>query len=157
VPGEDGGFNTVYPPELRQDFTKRYCGRAGRLVDWKPILLQPDQTLISFNGVYNQTDLEWSLFYSMTYVYTPVEQTVTVMHGSDDDGKLWINDQPIFSVYAQRSPLFYDKAQITLQQGWNKVVSKVCERRGGTSMNMTFVTEDGKEVSGLIYNAYQQK
>ena len=70
--------------------------------------------------------------YAMTHVYSPKEQTVLLFIGTDDGGKVLLNDKEVFRKLVIRGAgADQDTVVLHLSQGWNKLVMKIENNYGG--------------------------
>jgi hypothetical protein len=122
------GLDIPYPPEKEADLTKSYQGVNEKPVRWDP--RKP-----SSNGAVDLTTFdpyELVVVYALTYVYSPKEQTVPFFIGTDDGGKVFLNDKEIFRVFALRGAQpDQDTLSLNLRSGWNKLLLKIENNFGG--------------------------
>jgi hypothetical protein len=122
------GLDTPYPPEKEADFTKSYPGAAGKIVHWT---LEKTPA----NGNFDLTRLEPNelvVAYALTYVFSPSEQTVLLFIGTDDGGKVLLNDREVFRKLLLRgASADQDTIALHLAQGWNKLMMKIENNSGG--------------------------
>jgi len=75
---------------------------------------------------------EQALAYGLTYLYSPEERQATLLLGSDDGVKLWVNDVLVHTNPAYRGAYpDQDRVSVNLKAGWNKVLIKVLQGAGG--------------------------
>lgn len=117
------GFEQAFPPEKEINLDKTYKGKGGK-VHWQKVTGDMYGHLL-FN--YFLRPSNWNVAYALSYIYVPEERrNVTVLTGSGDGFKVWINDQEVFSKHIWRmSTPVTDSFSINLKQGWNKVLVKV--------------------------------
>ena len=122
------GLDTPYPPEKDDDVTKSYPGAAQKPVHWTLEKTPP-------HGNIDLTRLEPNelvVAYAMTNVYSPKEQTVLLFIGTDDGGKVLLNDKEVFRKLVIRGAgADQDTVVLPLSQGWNKLVMKIENNYGG--------------------------
>jgi WD40 repeat protein/tetratricopeptide (TPR) repeat protein len=69
--------------------------------------------------------------YALAYVYSPKEQAVALLTGSDDSMRLWLNGAFLFEYPQGRPPLPDDDyIPARLRAGWNVVLAKVVNYSG---------------------------
>ncbi len=75
----------------------------------------------------------YSIYYATTELYSDMPREVWIATGTDDYGKLWINDDLIWTSPKERKPYHAtENVQLAkLQQGQNKILYRV-ENAGGT-------------------------
>jgi len=122
------GLDTPYPPEKEAEFSKEYAG-----VDGKPVRWRLDQT--PAGGYVDLTKLqpnEHTVAYALTFVYAPKAMTVPLFIGTDDGGKVFLNDTEIYRHLILRGAQpDQDTVALSLVQGWNKLVLKIDNGIGG--------------------------
>ena len=125
------GLDFAYPPEKEIDINKTYSGVNQQLLKWQRYsegktgyemklrqLIEPDEFVIT---------------YALTYVYSPADQPATLLFGSDDAAKVFLNDQEVyrfFDLFRIAAP-DQDKINLRLKKGWNKLLLKVENNFGG--------------------------
>ncbi|HTY38794.1 MAG TPA: glycoside hydrolase family 172 protein [Bacteroidota bacterium] len=122
------GLDTPYPPETNPDVTKSYPGAGQKPATWKLVKTPPhgniDLTYLEPN--------ELVVAYAMTHIYSPKEQTVLLFIGTDDGGKVLLNDKEVFRKLVIRGAgADQDTVALHLSQGWNKLVMKIENNYGG--------------------------
>src|SRR5690606_34912516 len=131
---EDGrreGLDVVYPPEEEIDLSATYVGALGQPVSWKKTGLDPAGRLQLW-GRFEPSDLITS--YALTYVYSPRDQTVPLLLGSDDGVKVLFNDEAVHQREGIRiAAPDQDRVPLRMKQGWNKLMIKVENNFGGYS------------------------
>jgi hypothetical protein len=122
------GLDIVYPPEQGIDFTKSYPG-----VDQKPILWTLTQTPQRGRvDLYQFDPYEMVVVYALTYIYSPKEQTLPLLLGTDDGVKVFLNNTPIHRVLTVRVVRpDQDRVPLALHKGWNTLMLKIENNYGG--------------------------
>ncbi len=122
------GLDTPYPPEKEAEFSKSYPGAGGKTAHWT---LEKTPA----NGNFDLTRFEPNelvVAYALTYLYSPKEQTVLLFIGTDDGGKVLLNDKEVFRKLVIRGAgADQDTVVMHLTLGWNKLVMKVENNYGG--------------------------
>gem|GEM_PF-7059341 len=80
----------AYAPEWGVDLDAAYAGKGGRTLGWH---YTGDQTY----PVEAQPHAENSIYYAYTELRVDQEQEVWLDLGVDDEGKLWLNDMPVWT------------------------------------------------------------
>ena len=123
------GLDMVYPPEKEIKLDEAYIGADSQLVSWK--LYQTPE-----NGRFQLWDkvdpYELVVTYALTYIYSPKDQTLPLMLGSDDGVKVFLNDEAIHRFLEVRiSTPDQDRLPLNLKKGWNKLLIKIENNFGG--------------------------
>ncbi len=121
------GFISPYPPEKEIKLDKKYSTMAGR-VSWV-------KCSAGENGYvrYNFKPNDRVVGYALSYIYSPEDWEVLFGFGSDDGAKIWVNDDLVFKKHAVGRPLDPDQDafRVRLRKGWNKILVKEENLRGG--------------------------
>lgn len=133
-------FDVAFPPE----------DPAAKNVAWRrlPVSVDPQQPglldLLKFFGG------EQRVAYARTRVFVERGQPVRFELGSDDGIKVWLNGQLIHSNNTARAVTpGADKAEATLQAGWNTLLVKVTQNNQGWGFCLRLSNRDGGHVEGL--------
>ncbi len=125
------GLDYVFPPEKEIDLNKFYSGVNNQSIKW--------QRYAGGKAGYEMKLRQWIkpdefvITYALTYVYSPVDQSATLLFGSDDAAKVFLNDQEVYRFF----DLFriavpdQDKVKLNLKKGWNPLLLKVENNFGG--------------------------
>ena len=172
---EDEGFEKAYPPEAGYQSAGSYLGSDESIVKWQryfgdePYLSgaliwmetsggpsSEDAPVVDLSRGFRLADSSWMVGYAHSYLYSPKEQTATLVIASDNWAKVWLNHKPAFGQL--RHPFWYelndnwaDRVPVALLAGWNEVLVKVGVGRYG-AFGFTFRVADaqGKTIPNLI-------
>ncbi len=124
---DDKGLDKAYPPEQEINVAKSYTGKGGKTVTWKKV--SKSDGLIFLQGHIKPGDQ--IVAYGACRVISPNERATTLLVGSDDGVKVWLNGKLVHSNHAHRglSP-DQDRVQITLRKGANDLLVKI-DQGGG--------------------------
>jgi tetratricopeptide (TPR) repeat protein len=115
------GFDKPYPPET-EFADKTYEGKNFIPVNWLKINNFRKDNWIDFMQYYN---VENSVYYANTFVYSPRKQTVYLRLGTSGSLKTYLNDQLIFNVSDEyNNDVDTYVAETSLNEGWNKLLVK---------------------------------
>ncbi|MDZ7260573.1 MAG: DUF2961 domain-containing protein [candidate division KSB1 bacterium] len=136
------GLGLEYPPEREINLKKTYKGKDGILINWQRV--KADE-----GGYVNLDHLitpnEYTVAYGLTYVYSPEPKEVSILLGSDDGVRLWINDQLVHDHLVKRGAApDQDRVPVTLVKGWNKILIKVEEAGGAWGFYFRVPDPEGK-------------
>lgn len=138
---------TLYPPEKEADLAKKYKGKNDVEVGWRTITADTAgyirlETAIQPN--------EQAVAYGLVYVLSPDDRAATVLLGSDDGVRVWVNDALVHSNPAYRAAVAdQDRFTVNLKKGWNKVLIKVLQGGGGWGYYFRFSDPKGELRWGL--------
>lgn len=153
------GFDTVFDAEKDvlesgvPQKEKSYEGVAGQKLTWRPAIteMREEHALMNFLPLFKPQN--WTVAYAWTKVYSESEQTATMVTGSDDGLKVWLNGKQVQSVLKARGAAWgADKTEVILKKGANWVLVKVENRRGGFGFFIDFVDKDNKVLGNLKYS-----
>jgi hypothetical protein len=118
----------VFPPEKTIDLAARYSG-----VDQKPVQWVLTKTPAKGRmDLYQFDPYEMVVVYALTYVYSPKNQTVPFLLGSDDGVKVFLNGGEIHRLLAVRvAAPDQDRVPLKLKEGWNALMLKIENNYGG--------------------------
>ena len=143
------GYNTAYIPEdaIQIDTTAKYNG-IDEQVRWKK---SEDNIL---NGYISLGDnVDWGVAYAFTTVTSPDERAVLLKFDSDDQGKIWLNGEQVFTHTKAFSAVIDNYTiPVTLKSGKNSILVKVCEEVGGWGFYLRITDTDGKSFDDLKIN-----
>ena len=132
-------FDVAFAPE-----------KDGGKVDWRRVKGVTDsgqpwlvslETLIGGNN---------RVAYLSTRVYSPKKQKARLEMGSDDGIKVWLNGEMVHANNATRpASRGQDKADVTLQKGWNPLLVKCTQSGGHWAVCVAVRDRDGKQIDGL--------
>jgi hypothetical protein len=140
-------LQTVYPPENDADLAKKYKGKNDLEIGWRTVQADPGgyirlETTVQPN--------EQALAYGLVYVFSPDDRPATVLLGSDDGVRVWVNDGLVHTnpSYRAAEPDL-DRFSVNLKKGWNKVLIKVLQGGGGWGYYFRFSDPKGELRWGL--------
>jgi hypothetical protein len=126
----------AYPPEEALDLQARYTGKDGLPAAWKKVrgraggymplaeMMKPDQRLI---------------VYAAGWVRAPEDMPATILLGSDDGVRVWINGTLVHTNPAYRGCYpDQDIVPVLLKKGWNAVLVKILQGDGGWGFYFRF-------------------
>jgi len=137
-----GGFDTVYPPEKEAD-PARPVPFEGKALAWKAIHTDDVQGIVDLE---RQFDIRNDVVaYACAVISVAQGRDVTLKIGSDDAVKVWVNSQEVHANNAYR-PLTVDedRAGAHLKAGDNTILMKITQGGGQWSYCLRIVGEDGK-------------
>jgi putative membrane-bound dehydrogenase-like protein len=117
------GLEKVFPPEKGIDLKATYDGKTGK-VSWRTIQAGAGNyfDLQAFHGAASPQ----SVSYLYRRIESPADQEATILLGTDDGCKLWVNDQLVCTSRATRAPApEQDSVKVKLTKGNNKVLLKI--------------------------------
>jgi hypothetical protein len=122
------GLDTVFPPEKSIDLAASYPG-----VDQKPVKWVLTKTPAKGRmDLYQFDPYEMVVVYALTYLYSPKNQTVPLLLGSDDGVKVFLNGGEIHRLLAIRvAAPDQDRVPLNLKEGWNALMLKIENNYGG--------------------------
>jgi len=109
-----------FPPNTVVDLDARYPGKDGKMVGWQ--FHQSSTANIIPPWRYGQT-----IYYAYTEIWSNEQRDLWVALGSDDNSRVWLNDQLIFKSSYHLKPWRPDEAyrKVTLRKGINRILYRV--------------------------------
>jgi hypothetical protein len=132
--GDD--LRAAYAPEHATDPTALYpTAKHGEKLAWKAHATEPTGFL-NLRAIFDSDHVS---AYALTYVYSPEEQPVDLLVGSDDMVRVWINAKLVHEHGGVRTARpDEDRIHVTLKPGWNSVLAKVVNDSGGYGLFLRF-------------------
>jgi hypothetical protein len=145
----NAGFDTVYPPEEKVNLDADYEG-VGATINWEQWADDTPDGLVDFQYIFEPD--QWVVAYAWTTVTSPETREVQLRVGSDDDVKAWLNGKEVLSRNVARaaSP-DQDIVSVTLNEGENQLLVKVCNQEMGWGFYLRFTDSNGKALEDLEY------
>ena len=138
---------TVYPPEKEADLAKKYKGKSDVEVGWRTITADATGYIRLETAIQPS---EQAVAYGLVYVLSPDDRPATVLLGSDDGVRVWVNDALVHSNPSYRAAVAdQDRFTVNLKKGWNKVLIKVLQGGGGWGYYFRFSDPKGELRWGL--------
>lgn len=132
---------TPYPPEIEAVPAKSYKGKNGAAIGWR--VFRADES-----GYVRLDDLirpnEQTIVYGLAYVYSPDDRAATLLLGSDDGVRVWVNGEIVHTnpIYRAAEPDL-DNVSVHLKKGWNRVLIKDLQGAGGWGFYVRFADPEG--------------
>ncbi|WP_440903399.1 hypothetical protein ACMZOO_11060 [Catenovulum sp. SX2] len=129
-------IDTQFPPEHKVDLGAIYLGKDQRPLKWQ--YQQYDDVFIIPIGLD-----EYEIYYAYTTIKSDVAREVWLAIGTDDQSKIWLNEQKIWSSEYHHKPWRIDEAylKVQLKAGENTLLLRLenGEYIGGFSIAMAAV------------------
>jgi hypothetical protein len=132
---------TVYPPETEDGPARSYKGKNGATIGWRTFRAGE-------SGYVRLDDLirpnEQAIVYGLAFVFSPEDKDASLLLGSDDGVRVWINGMLVHTnpTYRAAEP-DSDRVAVRLKKGWNKVLIKVLQGAGGWGFYVRFADPEG--------------
>ena len=144
------GYDKAFIPETATQFdtTLTYNG-YNRQIGWTQ---QADKTFdgyVNFDTILGG-NLNWVAAYAWTTLTVPDERVAHIHFGSDDQAKIWLNGEPVFTD-STAHPVVIDSITIpvTLKPGKNSLLVKVCDEEIFWGFYLRITDTDGKPFDDL--------
>jgi putative heme-binding domain-containing protein len=117
------GLDRVFAPEKTIDLKATYEGKHGKIT-WREV--KPTSTGYVDLAAFFADQSRQIVSYLMQEIESPVEQEATIVLGTDDGAKLWLNESLVFTSRLTRaaSP-DQDRVKVKLKRGTNRIVLKI--------------------------------
>ena len=143
------GYNRAFIPEdaAQVDTTAKYDSFNGK-VSWQKCT---DDTLNGYIHL-GEKNVDWRVAYAMSTVTSPDEREVQFRFDSDDQGKVWLNGVEVYAHTKSHSAKI-DRyiIPVTLKQGKNSILVKVCEEKEGWGFYLRITAQNGQPFDDLIF------
>ncbi|MFQ6041763.1 MAG: DUF3352 domain-containing protein [Candidatus Poribacteria bacterium] len=145
----NAGFDTAYPPEEGVDLEGEYEG-VGATVNWEQWADDKADGFVDFQYMFEPD--QWVVAYAWTTVTSPETREAQLRVGSDDDVKVWLNGKEALSrKIARAASPDQDIVPVTLNEGENKLLVKVCNRKMAWGFYLRFTDSNGKPLTDVEY------
>ena len=143
------GYDKAFIPEetAQLDTTLTYDGH-----NWKQRTDEIFDGYVDFQTIFGD-DLNWVAAYAWTTVTVPDERNAHIHFGSDDQAKIWLNGESVYTDSTAHS-VALDQATIpvTLKPGENSILVKVCDEEIFWGFYLRITDTDGKPLEDLKIN-----
>ena len=151
--GYDKAFISEAATQL--DTTLTYDGYNGQ-IGWTQ---QTDKTFdgyVDFETIF-EGDLNWVAAYAWTTLTVPDERIAHIYFGSDDQAKIWLNGESVFTDSTAHSvAIDHATIPVTLKPGKNTLLVKVCDEEIFWGFYLRITDTDGKPFDDLIINESEE-
>ena len=121
-------------------------GTSAGSFDWT-LTLQTETTLDFLEHYGTTTPRE---AYAATWVRSDTTQDVVLSVGADDGVNAWVNDAQVLNIASCQGVVLDDfAANVTLHEGWNRLLFKVRDNGGQWGLAARFLDANGDPVEGL--------
>lgn len=129
-------LNTRFLPEVGVDLDAVYTGKNGKGVSWKWIRSQNPIIKPEFGT----SDAIW---YYFTEIYLDQASDIWVALGSDDYGKLWVNDKLVWVSATESKPYNWRETimPVPFKKGYNKIMFRLENAAGLTAFSVILVLQ----------------
>ena len=151
------GYDKAFIPEAatQLDTTLLYDGHNGQ-IGWTQ---QTDKTFdgyVDFETIFGG-DLNWVAAYAWTTLTVPDERIAHIYFGSDDQAKIWLNGESVFTDSTAHSvAIDHATIPVTLKPGKNTLLVKVCDEEIFWGFYLRITDTDGKPFDDLIINESEE-
>ncbi len=123
------GLDTVFPPEKGIDYNQTCTGSEGQEIRWK-LEKTPGSGYMDLSQKYSPG--ERVVAYAVTYIHSPKAETVSLLFGSDDGAKVFLNGEGIYRFPGVRIAVpDQERIFLKLVKGWNELLLKIENNFGG--------------------------
>ncbi len=136
---DDAGLDAVYPPEKGVDLKASYTGKSG-MVGWRTV--RPDAQGYVDLAAYFAGASDNIVSYLYQEIESPQDQEGTLLLGTDDGCKLWINDRLVHTSRQHRAAQpGQDTVKVPLRKGPNRILLKINNGSGPHGFYFTLLAE----------------
>jgi alpha-mannosidase len=105
---------------------------------------------LDFATIFDQTSLDNTASYAITYMASPTARTVQLGVESDDDVVVWLNGKLVERRDIARSVgLGRDTVSLHLEPGVNRLLYKIVNRGGGTGLGARLLVGNGSPIEDI--------
>ena len=141
------GLYIEYPPEEDIQLDAEYEGKEGT-VRWEKRTDDTPDGFVDFQHIFDPD--QWAVAYAWTKVVSKETREVQLRVGSDDQVIVWLNGEEVTRHERPRSvQIDQDVISVTLNQGENQLLVKVCNEEIDWGFYLRFTDTDGKPLKDL--------
>ena len=143
------GYHKAYIREdaIQIDTSEKYDGIDGQ-INWEK---SEDDMLNGYISLGHKID--WGAAYAFATVTSPDEREVQFRFDSDDQGKVWLNGEEVFTnTEAHSATIDRYIVPVTLKSGENSILVKVCEEEEGWGFYLRITDTDDNPFEDLKIN-----
>jgi hypothetical protein len=134
-------FDVEFAPEKNNIFS-----------DWEEMPIGKDDYDADMINLQKYFEVENSVAYLKTTVWSEKNQNVIFEIGSDDGVKVWLNNNLVHQNNVQRGhDQGQDIVEVKLEEGWNNVFMKVTQGVGGWGASLAISDAERELIDGLRY------
>jgi hypothetical protein len=134
-------FDVEFAPEKNNIFS-----------DWEEMPIGKDDYDADMINLQKYIEVENSVAYLKTTVWSEKNQNVIFEIGSDDGVKVWLNNNLVHQNNVQRGhDQGQDIVEVKLEEGWNNVFMKVTQGVGGWGASLAISDAERELIDGLRY------
>lgn len=115
-----------FGPEANVNLDDIFDGKGGTKIGWR-------FKKWNHHKIEPRNVISYGIWYAWTEIYSDVDREIWIAVGTDDYGKLWVNDELVWVSPKERKP--YNATEnvqtVKLKQGHNKILYRI-ENAGGT-------------------------
>ncbi len=147
---DDAGLDQIYPPESKQsvELTDRFAGKYGN-VSWQRV--QPNaEGYLDLQALHAKRSDNIVSYLVQDFV-SPKEQTATLLLGTDDGHKLWLNGKLVSTSRAHRAAQpEQERIRVQLKKGKNLLLLKIVNGTGPHGLYFTILSEHALKTNGNL-------
>ncbi len=143
------GYDKAFIPEetTQLDTTLTYDGH-----NWQQRTDETFDGYVDFQTIFGD-DLNWVAAYAWTTVTVPDERNAHIHFGSDDQAKIWLNGESVYTDSTAHSvAIDHATIPVTLKPGGNSILVKVCDEEIFWGFYLRITDIDGKPFEDLKIN-----
>ena len=144
------GYNKAYIPEdaIQIDMTAKYDGVDGQ-IGWEKRTDDTFDGFVDLDKIF-ASKINWVTAYARITVTAPDEREAQIRLGGDDQAKVWLNGEEVFTYGESRSAAIDQNAiPVTLKAGENSLLIKVCDERGFWGFYLRLTDTEGGALYGF--------
>ena len=147
------GYNEVYIPEdaTQVNTAAKYDGVDGQ-IGWKNRVDDTCDGFVDLDKIFGGK-INWVTAYARTTVTAPDERKAQIRLGSNDQAKVWLNGEEVFTYSESRSvTIDQNVIPVTLKTGENRILIKVCDEMGFWGFYLRLTDADGVPFTDLVFS-----
>jgi putative membrane-bound dehydrogenase-like protein len=140
------GLDRVFPPEKGIDLKAIYAGKSGKIA-WRKVKPGPGG-YVDLQAFFSPKSANIVSYLTRDFE-SPAAQDATVLLGTDDGAKLWLNGALVHTARVTRAAApEQDSVKVKLKKGTNRIVLKINNGAGAHGFYFTVLAEQELKLAG---------
>ena len=123
----DADDDHAQEPATDPDPARRWTGRGGREIAWRPLLALADSGFVDLTALAGEGEkADRAVAYAQAWIFSEDRREVACSFGADDGCRVWLGAELVYENLAKKRAHPLEKlARLELEPGWNRLVLQV--------------------------------
>jgi len=138
-------------PYIDEEGVVPYQGMGGGDREWRKYYARKNGFVDL--GYFFEPEIEESIAYAHSFIYSPVRRNASLSYGSDDGVRIYLNGELVHINHIHRGVVpDQDRFEVTLNKGWNRLLVKIENVVSGWGFYVRFKDKNGRDIRDLKYS-----